>query len=114
MSRNENSLLGLTDKVAIVIVAATGLVAATAKLLANAIYPGSVVTEVWDKLGHTEQQRATWLKDIVAEIPLKREPTAETVAKCIVFLTSDLTGQLIATDGGYALGLYSPMYEKKG
>ena len=77
-----------------------------------------VVTELWDKLGHTEQQRATWLKDIVAEIPLKREPTAETVAKCIVFLTSDLsahlTGQLIAADGGSTLGLYSPMYEKKG
>ena len=82
----------------------------------NAICPGMVVTELWDKLAHTPEQRASWLNNIVEEIPLKKEPTADIVARCIVFLASDLsahlTGQLIAADGGSSLGLYSPMYAK--
>jgi len=81
----------------------------------NAICPGMVITSLWDKLEHTEAQRAQWLKDVIAEIPLKREPTPELVARSILYLASDLsahlTGQLLTADGGTSLGLYYPMCE---
>ena len=82
----------------------------------NAICPGMVITSLWDKLQHTEEQRAAWLKAVIAEIPLKVEPTPEIIARNILYLASDLsahlTGQLITADGGSSLGLYYPMYEK--
>jgi 3-oxoacyl-[acyl-carrier protein] reductase len=83
----------------------------------NAICPGMVMTPLWDKLQHTEAQRATWLDTVIAEIPLKKEPTAEIIARSILYLASDLsahlTGQLITADGGTSLGLYQSMFEQK-
>lgn len=81
----------------------------------NAICPGMVITELWDKLNHTDAQRVAWLEQVIAEIPLKVKPSAERVARGILFLASDLsahmTGQLMAVDGGALLGLYYPMFE---
>ena len=83
----------------------------------NAICPGMVITPLWDKLQHTEAQRAAWLEAVIAQIPLKVEPTAEIIARNILYLSSDLsahlTGQLITADGGSSLGLYQSMFEKK-
>ncbi len=82
----------------------------------NAICPGMVITELWDKLNHTKEQRADWLKATISEIPMNVEPTPEIIAKSIVFLASNLsehlTGQLIAADGGSTLGVYKPMFEQ--
>lgn len=84
------------------------------QLRINAICPGMVITPLWDKLGYNEAQRENWLKEVVDEIPLQREPTAEVIAKTILFLASDLSahiaGQLVAVDGGSSLGKYYPMY----
>ena len=83
----------------------------------NAICPGMVITPLWDKLQHTEAQRAAWLETVISEIPLKLEPTSEIIARNILYLASDLsahlTGQLISADGGSSLGLYHSMFEKK-
>ena len=83
----------------------------------NAICPGMVITPLWDKLQHTEEQRAAWLEVVISDIPLQTEPTPEIIAKSILYLASDLsahlTGQLITADGGTSLGLYQPMFEKK-
>jgi len=76
-----------------------------------------VITPLWDKLDHTEAQRAAWLEDVISEIPLKTEPTAEIVARSILYLASDLsahlTGQLITADGGSSLGAYHSMFEQE-
>lgn len=76
----------------------------------NAVCPGMVITPLWDKLEHTDEQRAAWLKDVIASIPLQTEPTPEIIARSILYLASDLsshlTGQLITVDGGSSLGLY--------
>ena len=80
----------------------------------NAVCPAMVVTPIWDKLEQTDAQRAAWLQEIIESIPLKKEPTAERVARNIIYLASNLsahvTGQLLETDGGSSLGLYQPMY----
>jgi len=82
----------------------------------NAVCPGMVITPLWDKLQHTDEQRAIWLEAVVSAIPLKLEPTPEIIARSILYLASDLsahlTGQLINADGGSSLGLYHRMYEK--
>ena len=80
----------------------------------NALCPGMVITPLWDKLQQTPEQRARWLEEVIAEIPLHKEPTPTVIARNILYLASDLsahiTGQLITADGGAALGLYHPMY----
>jgi NAD(P)-dependent dehydrogenase (short-subunit alcohol dehydrogenase family) len=82
----------------------------------NAVCPGMVITPLWDKLEQTKEQRAAWLEAVIAEIPLKTEPTPEIVARSILFLASDLsahlTGQLLTSDGGALLGLYQSMFEQ--
>lgn len=81
----------------------------------NAICPGMVMTEIWNKLEQTEEQKVAWLKAIVDTTPLQTEPTAEIVARNILYLSSDLSahlaGQLILADGGAALGVYASMFE---
>lgn len=79
----------------------------------NAICPGMVITPLWDKLEHSEEQRAVWIKQVVATIPLQTEPLPEIIARSILYLASDLsihlTGQLLNVDGGSSLGLYEPL-----
>ena len=87
------------------------------KIRTNAVCPSMVITALWDKLQHTEEQRATWLQSVISEIPLKIELTAEIVTRSILYLASDLTahltGQLITVDGGSSLSLYQAMFKQK-
>lgn len=82
----------------------------------NAVCPGMVMTPIWDKLNHSKEERDIWRKEIIATIPLQTEPTAEIIAKNILYLASDLAahlaGQLLNTDGGASLGLYQPTVAK--
>ena len=83
----------------------------------NAICPGMIVTSIWDKLQHTEEQREVWLKEIVDTTPLAQLPIPDLIARNILYLASDLsahlTGQKITADGGTGLGMYYPMYNDK-
>jgi len=75
---------------------------ATAGVRVNAVAPGPVATEMFDRFaGSSEEGKASFL----ATIPARRAATPEEIAQTIVFLASDkaryLTGQCIAVDGGY-------------
>jgi NAD(P)-dependent dehydrogenase (short-subunit alcohol dehydrogenase family) len=75
---------------------------AAAGVRVNAVAPGPVATEMFDRFaGGSEEGKAGFL----ATIPARRAATPDEIAQTIVFLASDkaryLTGQNIAVDGGY-------------
>jgi NAD(P)-dependent dehydrogenase (short-subunit alcohol dehydrogenase family) len=68
----------------------------------NAVAPGPVETQMFDRfVGNSDEIRAGFL----SMVPAKRAATPEEIAQTIVFLASDksryLTGQRIAVDGAY-------------
>ena len=81
----------------------------------NAICPGFMNTPLWDKLNLSDGERQEQQKQFIAFTPLQTEPTAEIVARSILFLASDLSehlaGQLLTSDGGMALGVYKSMFD---
>jgi NAD(P)-dependent dehydrogenase (short-subunit alcohol dehydrogenase family) len=75
---------------------------AAAGVRVNAVAPGPVATEMFDRFaGNTEEGKASFL----STIPPRRAATPDEIAQTIVFLGSDkaryLTGQNIAVDGAY-------------
>jgi NAD(P)-dependent dehydrogenase (short-subunit alcohol dehydrogenase family) len=75
---------------------------AAAGVRVNAVAPGPVATEMFDRFaGGSEEGKAGFL----ATIPARRAATPDEIAQTIVFLASDkaryLTGQNIAVDGAY-------------
>jgi len=72
----------------------------------NAVSPGPVHTELWDKLHPGEKgQKAT--EAVARLIPLKRLGTPEDVADVVAFFVSDdsryVTGQVLSIDGGLTM-----------
>ena len=75
---------------------------AAAGVRVNAVAPGPVATEMFERFtGGSEEAKA----GLLSMIPAKRAGTPEGIAQTIVFLASDkarfLTGQIITVDGGY-------------
>src|SRR5579872_2163601 len=75
---------------------------AAAGVRVNAVAPGPVETQMFDRfVGGSETAKA----GLLSMIPARRASTPEEIAQTIVFLASDraryLTGQRIAVDGGY-------------
>lgn len=68
---------------------------------ANSIAPGFIITEMTAKL--PDETKAEWIK----KIPLRRGGTPDDIANIALFLASDLssyvTGQVIAVDGGMGM-----------
>jgi NAD(P)-dependent dehydrogenase (short-subunit alcohol dehydrogenase family) len=83
----------------------------------NAICPGLLYTRAWKVLASNIQKSTpryaekdpydVFLEIVKSQTPLGREQTAEDVGKLVAFLCSDdarnITGQVIALDGGIAL-----------
>ncbi|MCT4709429.1 SDR family oxidoreductase [Enterobacteriaceae bacterium H11S18] len=71
----------------------------------NAIAPGPVATEMFDRfVGHDEMAK----KEFLSKLPSGRIVTTEEIAGTALFLASDaaksIVGQIITVDGGYAAG----------
>lgn len=81
----------------------------------NAVAPGFIATELWDKFNFTPQEREQQRQANIAETPLQVEATPELIARTVLLLVSDLsahlTGQIITSDGGMLLGVYQPWLE---
>jgi 3-oxoacyl-[acyl-carrier protein] reductase len=70
----------------------------------NAVAPGFVYTRLWAQLA----DRALFDQMVGASVPLKSEQTPEDIGSTVAFLCSDkasqVTGQVIAIDGGSSAG----------
>jgi NAD(P)-dependent dehydrogenase (short-subunit alcohol dehydrogenase family) len=79
----------------------------------NAVAPGLIYTKIWEELGAAlgggdANARATFEATVKSIVPLGREQTTEDIGRTVSWLCSDLaknvTGQIIAVDGGIVLG----------
>ncbi|MFO1206359.1 MAG: SDR family oxidoreductase [Burkholderiales bacterium] len=75
---------------------------AAAGVRVNAVAPGPIATEMFERFtGRDEATQA----GLISGVPAKRVGTPEEIAQTIVFLASDkarfLTGQIVTVDGGY-------------
>ena len=79
----------------------------------NAVAPGLIYTKIWEELGAAlgggdANARATFEATVKSIVPLGREQTTEDIGRTVSWLCSDLaknvTGQVIAVDGGIVLG----------
>jgi NAD(P)-dependent dehydrogenase (short-subunit alcohol dehydrogenase family) len=79
----------------------------------NAVAPGLIYTRVWENLGAAlgggdDKARATFEGTVRQMVPLGREQTQEDIGRTVSWLCSEraknVTGQVIAVDGGITLG----------
>ncbi len=68
----------------------------------NAVAPGPIVTEMWDRFASEAKEQ------IIATLPVGRVGTAEQIAAAVLYLSSDAakftTGISLVVDGGYIAG----------
>jgi NAD(P)-dependent dehydrogenase (short-subunit alcohol dehydrogenase family) len=66
----------------------------------NAVAPGPIATEMYDRFAGSDEAKAA----LLSLVPLRRAGSADEVAQTIVFLASDkapyITGHVVAIDGG--------------
>lgn len=76
------------------------LEAALANVRVNAVAPGPIMTDMFERFFKTEERKNA----LTEMVPLKRVGSSEEVAQTIVFLASDaasfITGQIVGIDGG--------------
>jgi NAD(P)-dependent dehydrogenase (short-subunit alcohol dehydrogenase family) len=79
----------------------------------NAVAPGLIYTKIWEELGAAlggglERARDTFDMTVRMLTPLGREQTPEDIGNTVAFLCSEraanITGQVVAVDGGIVLG----------
>lgn len=79
----------------------------------NAVAPGLIYTRVWENLGAAlgggdDKARMTFEATVRQMVPLGREQTQEDIGRTVSWLCSEraknVTGQVIAVDGGITLG----------
>ena len=76
------------------------LEASTAHVRVNAVAPGPIMTDMFDRFTKTEEVKTAFTE----MVPFKRLGKPEEVAQTIVFLASNaasyITGQIVGVDGG--------------
>ncbi|HXW85118.1 MAG TPA: SDR family oxidoreductase, partial [Candidatus Binataceae bacterium] len=79
----------------------------------NAVAPGLIYTPLWEQLGAAigggDTRARTTFESIVQQmVPLGREQTTDDIGRTVSFLCSEraqnVTGQVVAIDGGITLG----------
>jgi 3(or 17)beta-hydroxysteroid dehydrogenase len=74
----------------------------------NAIYPGPILTSLWDSALGSGEERQRLIQKIAATIPLKRMGQPDDIANMVNFLVSDqasyITGTDFVIDGGISAG----------
>jgi len=79
----------------------------------NAVAPGLIYTKIWEELGAAigggpDGARLAFDSAVNTLVPLGREQTPEDIGRTVAWLCSDraanVTGQVIAVDGGIVLG----------
>jgi NAD(P)-dependent dehydrogenase (short-subunit alcohol dehydrogenase family) len=79
----------------------------------NAVAPGLIYTRIWEQLGAAigggeDKARMAFEQTVRTLVPLGREQTPEDIGRTVAWLCSDraanVTGQVIAIDGGITLG----------
>jgi len=79
----------------------------------NAVAPGLIYTPLWEQLGAAigggdSRARATFESIVQQMVPLGREQTSDDIGRTVSFLCSEraknVTGQVVAIDGGITLG----------
>jgi len=79
----------------------------------NAVAPGLIYTKIWEELGAAlgggpDRARMAFDHAVQTLVPLGREQTPEDIGRTVAWLCSDhaanVTGQVIAIDGGIVLG----------
>ncbi|HUN56560.1 MAG TPA: SDR family NAD(P)-dependent oxidoreductase [Candidatus Binataceae bacterium] len=85
----------------------------SAGIRVNAVAPGLIYTKIWEELGAAigggqDRARATFEAAVRTLVPLGREQTPDDIGRTVSWLCSDqaanVTGQIIAIDGGITLG----------
>jgi NAD(P)-dependent dehydrogenase (short-subunit alcohol dehydrogenase family) len=85
----------------------------SAGIRVNAVAPGLIYTKIWEELGAAiggsqDRARATFEATVRALVPLGREQTPDDIGRTVSWLCSEraanVTGQVIAIDGGIVLG----------
>ncbi len=103
---------GASKAAAISITRSVALALAPHKINVNAVCPGTVDTDMWDKIDEDttammDLPRGEWLRQAVSRIPLGRVETAEDVAGLAAFLASPdsdyMTGQAVNITGGVTM-----------
>ncbi|MGA2409956.1 MAG: SDR family NAD(P)-dependent oxidoreductase [Candidatus Binataceae bacterium] len=86
----------------------------------NAVAPGLIYTKIWEELGAAigggkDRARIAFEAAVRALVPLGREQTPDDIGRTVSWLCSEraanVTGQIIAVDGGIVLG--RPPLERK-
>jgi len=79
----------------------------------NAVAPGLIYTRIWEQLGAAigqgeDRARLTFDNAVQRLVPLGREQTPEDIGRTVAWLCSaravNVTGQVVAIDGGITLG----------
>jgi NAD(P)-dependent dehydrogenase (short-subunit alcohol dehydrogenase family) len=83
----------------------------------NAVAPGLIYTKIWEELGAAigggqDRARATFEAAVRTLVPLGREQTPDDIGRTVAWLCSEraanITGQIVAIDGGIVLGRPQP------